>query len=85
MNEERKNDTCRKSSTREWASVGTNQDINSGSFQRMADALEQTNKSNQELINKLIQMQDFYLRKLNSMNEKLSNMKGRITKLEKKW
>lgn len=82
MNPEREKDNCRQSSRREWSSKGTNEDINSGSWQRIADALEQTNKCNQELINKLLQMQEFYLRKLNTMNGKLSHMKGRLTRLE---
>lgn len=84
MDPKRENDNQRQSSRREWKSQGTTEDINSGSFQRMADALEQTNKCNQELMGKLLDMQNFYLKKLTSMNTKLSLMKSRITKLENK-
>ncbi len=82
MNKERENDNCRESSKRQWLSKGTNEDINSGSFQRMADALEQTNRNNQELINKMLSIEKFYLSKLKTMDAKLSHMKRRILILE---
>ncbi len=83
MEKERENDNCRESSKRQWLSRGTTEDINSGSFQRMADALEQTNRCNQELINKLFSIEKFYLSRLRSMDAKLSSVKRRVTILEK--
>ena len=77
-----KGENCRESSVRNWKSTGTNEDINSGSFQRMADALEATNNLNRELLSKVLNTQYDNLRKIKSLTTQVSTLKKRIKHLE---
>ena len=81
MNPEREKDNCRQSSRREWKSKGTNDDINSGSLQRIADALEQSNRLTQEFLNSV---QGFQRKNINSMKTKISQINSRLKKIENK-
>ena len=82
--EENKHGTCRNSSRKDWTSKGTNEDINSGSFQRIADALERANLKNDELLRVVSSILETNRKKLSSMNTKMSYLKRRIDMLEKK-
>lgn len=58
--------------------------LKNGTLIRIADALEKTNLSNQELAKMVIENQNYFLKKIDSMNTKISMLKTRIRKLENK-
>lgn len=78
--------TCRQHSVEEWNSKGTNEDINSGSLQRIADAVEKMAGNYTQLQND----RDYYRtlaadksKAIEKLSRKISALKGVITKLKK--
>ena len=91
MEKENKSDTFRKSSVKEWTSRGTNEDINSGSLQRIADALEANKISERmtenllsQLVRSIDNMQSRHDQTVKLLTGRINHLKQRVSRLETK-
>lgn len=78
---------CREESKQNWISRGNTEDINAGSMQRMADALELIAKDRQKLIDDKEYYQESakrYQECYENEQRRVAALKGVITKLRKK-
>ena len=80
-------DSKRQESKQEWNGTGTEQSINAGSLQRIADATEKMASNYTQLQNERDLYKRLYNEKLVTINKlyrQISALKGVITKLKKK-